>query len=484
MTRTSRNRELVALLGEGPNKHRNRLSTLCCCWRCCHCDGREGLGRSSQCNKREVLAAVCCSMGPIAMGAMMGYSSPTIDDLEDEGLVNRTKASLFGSIITLGAFLGALTTGGFIDRFGRKMGLLTSGVVFLLGWLPIVGARGIEEILLGRFVTGFAGGMSMVVTPVYVAEVTSSKTRGLLGTFVMSGFTLGTLIVFSCGLLMSWRWLAIVCAIPALVLVFSALWLPETPRSLLQHNQSTTAHDVLLWLRKDASVAEQELSEIKTSIEEQPRQVPWSHLLRGDILRPLLLCSLIMTLQQFAGINAVIFYTETIFKAAGYSGNPGVPPVLIAAVKVMSALTASFFVDRLGRKTLFVATGIPLSLSCFMLGVYFYWLQDRQVAWISVLCLVVYMMSFCSGWAAVPWVFSSEIFPTEVRGSASTIVTAFSWISAFIVTLTFLPASEVIGIYGVFWGFSGVCVLGTIVAAIFQPETKGKSLEEIRQLFL
>ena len=431
------------------------------------------------------MAAAYCSMGPLAMGAMVAYSSPTLDELEAEGIIKPNQASLFGSMITIGALFGSLSTSMIIDRYGRKMGLVVTGAIFSLGWMPIIAARGIEELLLGRFVTGFAGGMSTVVAPVYTAEVTSSDTRGLLGTLVMSASTLGTLITFSCGLVLSWRWLAIVSALPAVVLVLGAVWLPDTPRSLVLRNHSAAARDVLLWLRGDMILAEQELAAIKGSTEQQVRQIAWSDLLRQDNLqRPLCLCCFILFAQQFSGINAVIFYTQTIFTEAGYSDNPGLPPILIALVKVLAALTASFFVDRLGRKTLFVATGIPLSLSCFMLGVYFYWLQDRQVAWISVLCLVVYMMSFCSGWAAVPWVFTSEVFPTEARGRASTIVTAFHWICAFIVTVMFLPATRVIGSYGVFWFFSAVCILGTIVVATFQPETKGKSLEEIRQLFL
>ena len=462
-----------------------RHVVFCCDCLCCRSQNRHGPVSSSRSHGREAVAAACCSMGPLAMGAMMAYSSPTLDELEAEGIIKTTQASLFGSMITIGALFGSLSIGMFIDKYGRKMGLVMTGVMFSLGWMPIIAARGIEELLLGRFVTGFAGGMSTVVAPVYTAEVTSSETRGLLGTLVMSASTLGTLIIFSCGLVLSWRWLAIVCALPAVVLVLGAVWLPDTPRSLVLRNHSTAAWDVLLWLRGDITLAEQELTAIKESTEQQARQIAWSDLLRrNDIRRPLCLCSFILFAQQFSGINAVIFYTQTIFTDAGYSDNPGLPPILIALVKLLAALTASFFVDRLGRKTLFVATGIPLSLSCFMLGVYFYWLQDRQVAWISVLCLVVYMMSFCSGWAAVPWVFTSEVFPTEARGRASTIVTAFNWICAFIVTVIFLPATKVVGNYGVFWVFSGVCMLGTIVVSVFQPETKGKSLEEIRQLFL
>ena len=194
----------------------------------------------------------------------------------------------------------------------------------------------------------------------------------------------------------------------------------------------------------------------------------------------------LMILQQFCGINAVIFYTESIFQTAGYNGNPGVPSVIVAAVKVAATCFSTSLMDNVGRRKLFICGGSLMTISCISFGMHFY-LSDvhmvHSISWLSLGSLILYVTAFSLGWGSIPWLIMSEIFPTKVRGRASALATGLNWTCAFLVTLGFLPLENAISSQGIFWLFAGVCCIGTVAMFFFMPETKGKSLEEIEHFF-
>ncbi len=205
------------------------------------------------------------------------------------------------------------------------------------------------------------------------------------------------------------------------------------------------------------------------------------------ILKPLMICMSLLFFQQLAGVNAVTFYTEPIFESSGYHGNPGIPPVIMAIAQLVAVLFSTSVIERCGRRVLLLSSGAALMLSNILLGLYFFILDhdlvSAKISWFAILSLILYNVSYALGWGAIPWNALGELLPARASGSAAGVASAFHWIIAFIVTLTFLPAQQAFNTYCVFWFFAAICLVGMVTVYMFLPETRGKSLEEIQRHF-
>ena len=448
---------------------------------------------TENCSKysRQIWTTICACLGPLSLGCVLGYSSPSLPELTSAGLLVGTQKSWYGSLITVGALGGSYTAGWMVERYGRKATLIYSTVPFLIGWLLLATAGEYRVLYTGRILTGFAGGMTTLSVPLYIAEISSRQVRGILGASFQVGTTSGILVVYTVGLYLPWRWLAVFSAIFPTLMIILIQFSPETPRYLLMKNKRLMAVKSLSFLRKqppDHSGINSELDDIQQIIEDNAGvQSSWSDFTEPHSYRPLCLSLTLMLLQQFCGINAVIFYTETIFQTAGYDGNPGLPSVIVAAVKVAATCFSTSLMDRVGRSKLFLCGGGLMCISCITFGIYFYLsahCKDFDLSWLSLASLMLYVTAFSLGWGSIPWLIMSEIFPMKVRGKASALATGLNWTCAFIVTLTFLPLENTITSEGIFWLFAGVCFMGTVSMFFLMPETKGKSLEEIEHFFV
>ena len=429
---------------------------------------------------------------PLSLGCVLGYSSPSLPDLATDGLLVGTQKSWYGSLITIGALCGSYAAGWMVEKYGRKSTIIysTPPYVDLIGWLLLAAAEDYVVLYIGRIVTGFAGGMTTLCVPLYTAETSSKQIRGILGASFQIGTTTGILVVYIVGLYLNWRWLAIFCAVFPTMMILLIQLSPETPRYLLLKGNKFKAVQSLSILRKqslDNLDITLELEEIQRKIAEDSRiQSSWSDLKLPSLQKPLILSLSLMILQQFCGINAVIFYTESIFQTAGYNGSPGIPSVIVAAVKVAATYFSTSLMDNVGSRKLFICGGSLMTISCISFGMYFY-LSDvhteYNISWLSLGSLILYVTAFSLGWGSIPWLIMSEIFPTKVRGRASALATGLNWTCAFLVTLGFLPLENAISSQGIFWLFAGVCCTGTVAMFFFMPETKGKSLEEIERFF-
>ena len=439
---------------------------------------------------KEMWTTFCACLGPLSLGCVLGYSSPSLPDLTTDGLLVGNQKSWYGSLITIGALCGSYAAGWMVEKYGRKSTIIYSAPPYVIGWLLLTAAEDFVVLYIGRIVTGFAGGMTTLCVPLYIAEVSSKQIRGILGASFQIGTTTGILVVYTVGLYLSWRWLAIFCAVFPTMMILLIQFSPETPRYLLLKGNKFKAVQSLSILRKQSLNnlnITLELEDIQRKIEEDSRiQSSWFDFKLPSLQKPLFLSLSLMILQQFCGINAVIFYTESIFQTASYNGNPGVPSVIVAAVKVAATCFSTSLMDNVGRRKLFICGRSLMTISCISFGMYFY-LSDvhmvHSISWLSLGSLILYVTAFSLGWGSIPWLIMSEIFPTKVRGRASALATGLNWTCAFLVTLGFLPLENAISSQGIFWLFAGVCCIGTLAMFFFMPETKGKSLEEIEHFF-
>ncbi|KAF4730243.1 hypothetical protein FOZ63_000037 [Perkinsus olseni] len=194
---------------------------------------------------------------------------------------------------------------------------------------------------------------------------------------------------------------------------------------------------------------------------------------------------MLQVLQQFSGINAIIFYQTSIFQAAGIDNRNEVA-LSVMAVQVGVTIIAVAIVDKLGRRVLLISAASGMCISAVCEGLFFYLSNvsgNQNVGWLAITAAYCYIASFSFGVGAIPWLIMAELFPDEVRALAASIATMVNWLCSFIVTHFLNQVTEAITFYGVFWLFAGICLIMVLFVLFLVPETKGKTFEEIQAYF-
>lgn len=454
-------------------------------------------------NRKLYLATFASVLGPMSFGFVLGYSSPAIPDLksisDDHLRLDDDQASWFGSIVTVGAALGGLLGGWMVERIGRKLSLMFCSLPFVFGFTVIIAAQNVWMLYAGRALTGLASGVTSLVVPLYISEMAHERVRGTVGSCVQLMVVLGILGVYAAGLVLHWRWLAICCSIPPTLLMVFMCFMPETPRFLLSQGKRREAEEALRFLRGPDAPVEWECARIEDACDEQGSNFQMSDLKDPGVYKPLIIGVMLMVFQQLTGINAIMFYAESICEQANLPGDVG--SVLVGLVQVVFTAVAAGIMDRAGRKVLLVISGVAMAISTTSFGVYFYLMSQQQVPptagpgvmataaptldlrWLALSSLAVFITGFALGWGPIPWLVMSEIFPVKVRGFASAVCVLTNWSMAFVVTKTFHDMMDHLTSAGTFWLFASVCSVNVIFTIIFLPETKGKTLEQIEAVF-
>ncbi|TRY61652.1 hypothetical protein TCAL_12955, partial [Tigriopus californicus] len=208
----------------------------------------------------------------------------------------------------------------------------------------------------------------------------------------------------------------------------------------------------------------------------------------GRYLKPLLISMILMFGQQLSGVNAVLFFSVNIFEAAGTSLNSFIENIILAGVQVVATILASLFIDRLGRRFLLIFSALVMSLAAFGLGTYFWILshdpaEAHAIGFLPLSSLCVFIFAFSVGFGPIPWLMMGELFGPEVKEKASTVSACFNWSLAFCVTQFYSPLAHEVGSASTFWGFATVLVVIMVFSIVVVPETKGRTLEEIQDLF-
>ncbi|XP_033047477.1 solute carrier family 2, facilitated glucose transporter member 8 isoform X2 [Trachypithecus francoisi] len=400
-------------------------------------------GGSAPRGRRVFLAAFAAALGPLSFGFALGYSSPAIPSLQRAAPpaphLDDAAASWFGAVVTLGAAAGGVLGGWLVDRAGRKLSLLLCSVPFVAGFAVITAAQDVWMLLGGRLLTGLACGVASLVAPVYISEIAYPAVRGLLGSCVQLMVVVGILLAYLAGWVLEWRWLAVLgCAPPSLMLLFMCV-MPETPRFLLTQHRRQEAMAALRFLWG----SEQGWEDPPIGAEQSFRL---ALLQQPAIYKPFIIGVSLMAFQQLSGVNAVMFYAETIFEEAKFKDS-SLASVIVGVIQVLFTAVAALIMDRAGRRLLLVLSG------------------------------------FAVGWGPIPWLLMSEIFPLHVKGVATGICVLTNWLMAFLVTKEFSSLMEVLRPYGAFWLASAFCIFSVLFTLFCVPETKGKTLEQITAHF-
>lgn len=423
------------------------------------------------------------------------------------------------SIALIGCAIGAALAGPISTHIGRKAGLLIAGVVFLISSLgagypeffwSLFGATGyhaLPEFLAYRTMAGVAIGMASMLAPMYIAEVSPPSTRGMLVTFQQIAIVVGINLVYFVNWLIqsghsrtylmttAWRYMLASAAIPAALLIVFMLMVPETPRYLVLKDRDNEALSLLKRLVGDGS-AQSTLSEIKSTLVQRTRPL----LSFGGLV--LVVGILLSVFQQLVGINAVLYYAPHMFENMGASTNQALfeSATFVGVTMTVFTLVATFTVDKLGRKPLLVTGALVMAVAMIVIGCLFDLHlinvnphgaggNATSASYLGVASVMVYIMGFSFSWGPVVWVMLAEIFPNAIRGKAMGIAIGAQWIMNFIVSLTFpmLDGSVFLNRHFnhgfAYWLYSAGAILAALFVMRFVPETKGRTLESIQELW-
>lgn len=446
--------------------------------------------RDVEATPRQVRRHVTISAAITALGGLLfGYDTGVVSGAllfvkKDFGGLSSFQQELVTSLLLVGAVAGALCAGRVSDRIGRRLTVLITAVVFVVGVLLAAFTPTYATLLAARVIIGLAVGSASMIVPLYIGEVVPPRVRGGMVSLNQLAITTGILgsylIDYGLSSTGDWRLMFGLAAIPAVALFTGMLFQQESPHWLIRQGREDEARRVLRRLRDksdiDAEVREvREISQREAGVRE----------LFAPRIRPLLLVGVLLAVfQQITGINTVIYYAPSLLQGAGF-GNSGalLANVVNGAINVGMTIVAVWLLDKVGRRPLLLtgtagmAVGMVITALSFLGGSHL----TGGLAIVAIIGLFFYTGSFAIGLGPVFWLLIAEIYPLKIRGAAMSVASMANWAANFVVTISFLTLLSAVGGVGAFFLFAFLTLVALAYFWRKVPETKGRSLQEIER---
>ncbi|KAI8662135.1 hypothetical protein NCS56_01017000 [Fusarium sp. Ph1] len=458
--------------------------------------------------------------GVISVTLVMDHFLDRFPEVSDDAPGAGFKKGLMTAMITLGAFIGAINQGWIADWISRKRSIMVSVVVFTIGSALQTSAVNYAMLVVGRFIGGIGIGQLSMVVPLYISEISPPEIRGALLVFeelsIVAGIVIAFYITYGTRYISShWSWQLpfLLQILPGLVLGFGAIFLPYSPRWLASKDREDEALVNLAKLRALPATdprVQREWMEIiaearfqtgilkerhpqltqRTDISGKMRLefVSWTDCLKPGCWRRTLVGAGIMFFQQFVGINALIYYSPTLFGTMGLDFNMQLTMSgVLNVTQLIGVLTSLWTLDRFGRRSILLLGSVLMLVAHVIIAALVgkfsdNWPSHKAEGWTSVAFLLFYMLAFGASWGPVPWAMPSEVFPSSLRAKGVAISTCSNWINNFIIGLITPPLVRETG-FGAYVFFAVFCLLSFIWVWFSVPETNGKTLEEMDQVF-
>lgn len=426
-------------------------------------------------------------------GSHIGWTSPTLPSLKKPNSrlpITSSDASWIASFYLLGSIPGNIFAGFIVDRIGRKASLLLAGVPLLIGWILIIAAWHPYVLYCSRFISGLGQGVVYVVCPMYIGEIADKDIRGALGSFIKLMVTFGELYAHAIGPFVSYEWLAYSCVLIPILFFATFIWMPESPYYLLMNNRQAEAEKSLRRLKryKDGEALDEDINQMqKIVLKDLSDRGQVSDLFSTPGNRRAVLISFGLQLTlQFSGIAAIESYTQEILHQSESSIPSGIAVIILSVVQLIAGMFAAALVDRLGRKPLLLVTtffaGVTLSVTTgFFLMKYYYEFEMERLGIVLVISIICYELSIALGLSPLPYMMLGELFPTNIKGFAVSLVNLWASLLAFVVSKMYQVISDTCSVYTSFGWFAVSCFVGILFIQFVVPETKNKSLLEIQQ---
>ncbi|MFD1315447.1 sugar porter family MFS transporter [Namhaeicola litoreus] len=414
------------------------------------------------------------------------------------------KGWVVGSAL-LGCLVGAILAGPISIKMGRKNSLILSAILFTISaWgsgLPSFFPESVSLLVLFRIIGGLGIGIASMNAPMYIAEIAPPERRGNLVSYYQLAVVIGFFTVFLAtyfignsntedqNIQFGWRHMFWTELIPSISFLFLLLLVPKSPRWLSLKGRYEEALAVLNKLHGPEN-ATKEAEEIKASIaQELEKGGAKINYWGGTVLAIIVIGSVLSILQQFTGINAVLYYGADIFEKALGFGQEDVlkQQVLLAFINFIFTFVAMATIDKFGRKPLIYIGSVGMILGFLILAIT---LQRQTIGVWSLVGVLIFIGSFAMSMGPVVWVVLSEMFPNKIRSVAMSVAVAAQWGANYIVSQSFPMVTESSLNNNSFWNgslpyyiFIAFITLIIVFTYKYIPETKGKSLEDLEKVW-
>ncbi|XOD70134.1 MAG: sugar porter family MFS transporter [Sodalis sp. (in: enterobacteria)] len=427
------------------------------------------------------------ALSGLLFGLDIGVIAGALPFLSTDLNINTQQQEWVVSSMMFGAALGALAAGWISAKKGRKISLLIASVLFIIGSLWSALSLNVESLIIARILLGLAIGMASYIAPLYLSEIAPEKIRGSMISMYQLMITIGILAAYLSNAAFSysgsWRWMLGIITIPAVLLFIGVLFLPGSPRWLATRGRYNEAQKVLDMLRSSSEQVRKELEEIRESL--KIKQSGWMLFKENsNFRRSVFLGILLQMMQQFTGMNIIMYYAPKIFDIAGFAStvNQMWGAVIVGCVNVLATFIAIGLVDRWGRKPILKLGFLVMAIGMGVLGMLLdLGVENEFQKYFAIIMLMLFIVGFAMSAGPLIWVLCSEIQPLKGRDFGITISTATNWIANMIVGATFLTMLERFGNATTFWVYSTMNVIFIVLTIMLIPETKNISLEHIER---
>ncbi len=428
------------------------------------------------------IIALIAALGGFLFGFDTAVIAGTTADLERIFSLDKAGLGFTVAIALIGTIVGTIIVGKPADMFGRKKVLIITAVLYTISAFGCAFSFSWETLLFARFLGGIGVGVVSVVGPMYIAEIAPAMYRGRLVGLFQFNVVLGILMAYFSNYIvgmfdlgeMEWRWKLGVQAFPSIIFFFALFFIPRSPRWLMKKGFKEEARAVLV--RVGEENIDKVLNEIQESLDIDHNS--GDQLFSKKFKFPIFLAVSIAIFNQLTGINALLYYLNSIFAQAGFDKVSGdLQAVAVGATNLLFTMIAMSIIDKVGRKTLLLVGSVGTAICLAGVSVIFF-TQSNQ--FMLVYLLVGYIAFFGFSQGAVIWVYISEVFPNSVRSKGQALGSFTHWAMAALVSWSFpVLAAKSGGVPFVF--FSIMMIVQFFVVFFFYPETKGKSLEQLQK---
>ncbi|WP_352406002.1 sugar porter family MFS transporter [Petrimonas sp.] len=450
--------------------------------------------------------SVVAALGGFLFGYDTAVISGTVSQVSTQFSLTSLQSGWYVGCALVGSIIGVLFAGTLSDGFGRKRTMILSAILFTLSAVGCAISSNLDQLVLYRIIGGVGIGIVSIVCPLYISEVSPASHRGrmvslyqlavtvgFLGAYLMNYFLLDLSVDFSShnALLQKifgaevWRGMLGAETLPALMFFLIIFLIPESPRWLLVKGQESKAVSIFSKIYNNTSVIAHQINETKSMLQSE-RKSDWKILLTPGIFRAVIIGVAIAMLGQFMGVNAVLYYGPSIFETSGLSsGDSLFYQSLIGMVNMGTSVLALLIIDKIGRKKLVYVGVSGMVISLLLIGFYFMMGKSLGLSSIFLLvCFLLYIFFTAGSISAVIFVFLSEMYPTQIRGTAMSIAGLSLWVGTYLIGQLTPWMLDTLTPAGTFFLFAFMCLPYMLIVWKLMPETAGKSLEDIERYWL
>lgn len=457
-------------------------------------------------HRKAIGLAIASAVGGFLFGFDSSVINGAVDAIEGEFDLSSAVTGLVVAIALLGCALGAWSGGRLGDRWGRTRAMVFSAALFFVSSILAAMAWSAFSLAIWRFLAGIGIGIASVITPAYIAEIAPARLRGRMGSLQQLAITVGIFAALLSDQLLvdaadgagetlwlgweAWRWMFLVCVLPAAAYGILALRIPESPRYLVAKGRDVEGRDVLASVLGPDEDVDHRIDQIRQSIAADEKNTEKGSL-KGSAfgLKPIVWVGILLSVfQQFVGINVIFYYSTTLWEAVGFEESQSFLVSTITAVtNIVVTFIAIALVDKVGRRPILLVGSAGMTVSLGLMALAFTQSTGSgdditlTGAW-AVIALVAanaFVVFFGASWGPLVWVLLGEMFPNSIRAAALGVAAMAQWLANFAITLTFPPMLSAFGaaipylMYAIFAALSFVFVLSKV------PETKGVELEDM-----